>query len=439
MKDNNTIPKGFKMTELGLLPEEWDVVRLGIYCRVFGGYAFKSSDFSNEGTPIIKIGNLQDGTIIIDKRTNFYPKEKITQNLKRFILKTNDILIALTGATTGKVAVFPKDFESALLNQRVGKFDVYHENLNKLFVRFYSITKNFQEGIRGNILQSAQGNVSPKQIDNLRVPLPPLPEQKKIAAVLSTVEAAKEKAGGVIEAARELRKSLMKYLFTYGSVPVEEAENVSLKETEIGLIPEGWEVVRLRDIVKKTEQKDPKKNLKWRFKYIDVSSISRGNVKIIDYKLCQGKNAPSRAKKLVKNEDVIFATVRPTLKRLALINEKFDGEICSTAFCVLRAKENILKPLYLFYGVGRNVFIDGLGKIQRGASYPAVKDSDVKNQRIPLPPLHIQQKIAKILSTVDEKIETEENKKKALEELFKTLLNNLMTARIRVNHLRIAV
>jgi len=272
-----------------------------------------------------------------------------------------------------------------------------------------------------------------------KIPFPPLPEQKKIAVVLSAVQKAKEKTEAVIKATKELKKSLTKYLFTYGPVPVGETDSVSLKETEIGLMPEGWEVVRLGNIVKKTEQKDPRKNPKWRFKYIDVSSINRENERIIGYKSYQGKNAPSRAKKLIKNKDVIFATVRPTLKRLAIINEKLDGEICSTAFCVLRAKENIFKPLYLFYGVGRNVFMNELGKIQRGASYPSVKDSDVKNQEIPLPPLHIQRKITEILAAVDEKIETEENKKKALGELFKTLLNNLMTARIRVNHLKVAV
>jgi type I restriction enzyme S subunit len=96
---------------------------------------------------------------------------------------------------------------------------------------------------------------------------------------------------------------------------------------------------------------------------------------------------------------VIFATVRPTLRRLTLIEDDFDGEMCSTAFCVLRAKESFLSSLYLLYAVQRDLFIEELGKIQRGASYPAVTDSDVKNQILALPPLPTQQKIASILST----------------------------------------
>jgi len=180
------------------------------------------------------------------------------------------------------------------------------------------------------------------------------------------------------------------------------------KMTELGALPEEWDVVRLGDVTEKTKQKDPKKTPEWKFKYVDVSSISRGALKIAECKLCQGKDAPSRAKRLVKNKDVIFATVRPTLKRLTLINEEFDGEICSTAFCVLRATENILNPLYLFYAVQRDVFIDEFEKVQRGASYPAITDSDVKNRKIPLPPLPEQHRIAAVLSTVqDAKEKTE--------------------------------
>ncbi|MEA1997932.1 MAG: restriction endonuclease subunit S [Euryarchaeota archaeon] len=205
--------------------------------------------------------------------------------------------------------------------------------------------------------------------------------------------------------------------------------------TELGAVPEEWGVVMLGDVTEKTKQKDPRKTPEWKFKYVDVSSISRGALKIAECKLCQGKDSPSRAKRLVKNRDVIFATVRPTLKRLTFINEEFDGEICSTAFCVLRATENILNPLYLFYAVQRDVFIDEFEKVQRGASYPAITDSYVKNRKIHLPPLPTQQKIASILSTVDKKIEAEENKKIALDELFKSLLHNLMTGKIRVNRL----
>ncbi|RLG31453.1 hypothetical protein DRO03_00985 [Methanosarcinales archaeon] len=201
----------------------------------------------------------------------------------------------------------------------------------------------------------------------------------------------------------------------------------SFNMTKLGLLPDGWEVVKLGDVTEKTKQKDPRKTPEWRFKYVDVSSISRDALKIAECKLCHGKDAPSRAKKLVKRNDVIFATVRPTLKRLTLIDEEFDGEICSTAFCILRATEHILNPLYLFYAVQRDVFIDEFEKVQRGASYPAITDSDVKNQSIPLPPLPEQHRIAAVLSAVQDAKEKSGAVIVAAKSLKKSLMRHLFT------------
>jgi len=199
------------------------------------------------------------------------------------------------------------------------------------------------------------------------------------------------------------------------------------KTTEVGTLPEEWSVVGLGDVTEKTKQKDPRKTPEWRFKYVDVSSISRDALKIAECKLCRGNDAPSRAKKLVKKNDVIFATVRPTLKRLTLIDEEFDGEICSTAFCVLRAMENILSPAYLFYTIQTNAFMDELEKIQRGASYPAVTDSDIKNQKIPLPPLPEQRRIASVLSAVQDAKEKTGAVIAAAKSLKKSLMRHLFT------------
>jgi type I restriction enzyme S subunit len=180
-----------------------------------------------------------------------------------------------------------------------------------------------------------------------------------------------------------------------------------------------------------TKQKDMRKeNIE--FKYIDVSSIDRDFYKIVGFTLHKGKTSPSRARKIVKTNDVIIATVRPTLKRIALVSEDYDNEICSTAFCVLRANKDKLNPKFLYYSTQRPLFFDALESIQRGASYPAVTDSDIKKQKIAYTNLACQQEISEILSAVDSKIEQEENKKKALEELFKSMLHNLMSAKIRV-------
>ncbi|MBA7599486.1 hypothetical protein ES703_06520 [subsurface metagenome] len=272
-----------------------------------------------------------------------------------------------------------------------------------------------------------------------KIARPPLPEQKRIAYFLSTVQTAIEKAEAVIRATRELKRSLMKHLFTYGPVSIAEAEKVPLKEAEIGLVPEGWEVVKLGMVCQKTRQTDARKSPNLEFCYIDVSSISRDTLRIVGYTRHSWANAPSRARKVMRQDDVIFATVRPYLKRFAMVPMEFDQQICSTAFCVIRANPALADSCYLFYAVSDDRFVQRVTGHQRGSNYPAVTDRNVLNELIPLPPLQAQRQIAGILSNLDSKIEAEENKKRALEALFKTLLSNLMTGKIRVNSLEVPV
>ena len=416
------------MTELGPLPEEWGVARMGDYCNVHSGYAFKSQDFCEDGILVVKIGNLQNDTVVIDNRTSFFPSEKISEYLRKFILEKDNVLIALTGATTGKIAVVPEKFGGALLNQRVGKFAVFNEGLHSPFSRFYFTTKEFQEKIKENILQSAQGNVSPKQIENIRIPLPPLPEQRAIAKVLSTVQAAKEKTEAVISATKALKKSLMKHLFMYGPVSLEEAENVSLNETEIGMVPEEWEVVRLGDVVEQRKETINPEDGDW--KYVGLEHIDPGESRLKKW----GFSSEVRSSKSkFYPRDVLYGKLRPYLDKGVLAD--LEG-ICSTDIIVIKPKENLNDSL-LSYLIHKNDFRDYATSTMTGVNHPRTSWRALSQFFIPLPPLLEQQKIASILSAVDKKIEAEDNKKKALDELFKTLLNTLMTGKLRVNHLEV--
>ena len=443
MKSNNNeiLPQGYKMTELGPLPEEWEVVRLGDYCNIFSGYAFKSDDFCNDGVLVVKIGNLQNGSIVLNDKESFFPREKINDDISKFILNEGDILMALTGATTGKIALVPKSVNGALLNQRVGKFSIYNSSLYSSFAKYYFMTDEFQDTIKKNILQSAQGNISPKQIETFKLPLPPLPEQQKIAAVLSAVQEAKEKTRAVIDATKALKKSMMKHLFTYGPVPPEETENVPLKETEIGKVPEDWEVVKLGEVVREKITDGTHKTPQYienGIPFITITNLVNGK---IDFSKCRFISEEehnfliNRCKP--EKDDVLLSKVG-TLGLTAKICEK-DNFSIFVQLALIKPKKEIINSDFLTYMLN-SISIQNQIEIKSSQStmkYIGVEK--ISQLQIPLPPLPVQQKIASILSAIDAKIEAEENKKKSLEKLFKTLLHNLMTAKIRVNHLEIKV
>ncbi len=268
---------------------------------------------------------------------------------------------------------------------------------------------------------------------------PPLPEQRKIAYVLSTVQKAIEQQDKLIRTTTELKKALMQKLFTEGIRCLSGAEGSGAetrqKQTEIGPVPESWEVVELGKVCEKTKLIDPTRYPNEEFIYVDVSSVNNELFKVIEYNKIKGKDAPSRARKLIQTDDVIFATVRPTLKRIAKITEDLNNQVCSTGYCVLKPNKSKLNSEFLYQYLQTDDFIARIEKLQRGASYPAVRDSDVKGVKIPLPKYDEQILIGNYLKTLDQKKSLASSKKQTLTALFKTLLHELMTGQRRVHEI----
>lgn len=182
-------------------------------------------------------------------------------------------------------------------------------------------------------------------------------------------------------------------------------------------MPEGWRTFPLQSLCLKTEFTDPTKRPHQSFRYIDVTAVSNGLWKIVNSTEHTGSTAPSRARKLVKASDVIFATVRPTLRRVAMVPDYLDGQVVSTAFCVIRAKPTLADARFIYYSLLTDEFLDRIGNMQRGASYPAVTDGDVLRQEILVPPFPEQLAIATVLSKIQATVEVQEKIVAKLKEL----------------------
>lgn len=422
----------FKLTEIGPLPKEWDITRLGEFVE-----EVREKNKSNFQYPVFTVSN-QYGFVLSDE---FFDKRVYSKKLNTYkIVRSDYFAYNPYRVNVGSLALL--DQEVGLVSPAYVVFRVSKpEHLYPPFLYRLIKSPRYLDEIRRIAMSrgSVRRSLSFRDLSDFQIPLPQLAEQRKIAYFLSTVQTAIEKTEALIRATRELKKSLTKHLFTYGPVTIDQAENMPLKETEIGLVPEGWDVIRLGMVCQKTRQTDPRKNHNLDFCYVDVSSISRNTLRIAGCTRYSGANAPSRARKVIRQDDVIFATVRPYLKRFAIVPMEFDQQICSTAFCVIRANPALADSCYLFYAVSEGRFVRRVTDHQRGSNYPAVTDKDVLNELISLPPLQVQKQIAGILSNLDSKIEAEENKKRAREALFKTLLTRLMNGKIRVKSLEVPV
>jgi restriction endonuclease S subunit len=163
-------------------------------------------------------------------------------------------------------------------------------------------------------------------------------------------------------------------------------------------LPEGWVWTTIGEVTQSIGKIQPKETPEWQFTYLDISSIDNQAYRIAEPKTYYGSDAPSRAQQPVKAGDVLFSTVRTYLKNIALVPDIYDGQIASTGFSVLRSQSVIL-PKYLFYYSLTDDFLNALSKLQRGTSYPAVRDGDVRAQSIPLAPLPEQHRIVDVIET----------------------------------------
>lgn len=192
-------------------------------------------------------------------------------------------------------------------------------------------------------------------------------------------------------------------------------------------LPPGWKVVKLGEICIKTKTRNPSKKPDEIFTYIDVSSICNNSFRITETKNILGKDAPSRARQIIYKNDVIFATVRPTLKRVALIPSELDDQICSTGFCVLRSNPEYLDSSYLYFYLLTNNINRRVESLQKGATYPAINNSDLFEQEIPLPPLPEQKSIAHTLRTIQKAKETRQRELELERERKAALMEYLFT------------
>ncbi len=175
-----------------------------------------------------------------------------------------------------------------------------------------------------------------------------------------------------------------------------------LKELIEELCPDGVEYKYIRDCTLKVNNIRWKEHPKEVYQYIDLTSVDRETHDIYGTEEITSENAPSRAQQIVLEGDVLLGATRPMLKRYCLINEKYDGGICSTGFCVLRPNEKLILSGWMYHIISSTEFFAYVENHQKGSSYPVITDADVKSFRIPVPPLDIQREIVRILDAFTE-------------------------------------
>lgn len=287
-------------------------------------------------------------------------------------------------------------------------------------------------GLGGGLRQSLRFD------DFKRFPLlvPPPHEQNLISRYLdnktSQIDSLIEKIEQKIELLKEQRTSLINQCVTKGLNPDVEMKDSGVEW--IGEIPKHWDLKKLKYIVSYntealTDQTDPS----YEFTYIEI-----GDVDYIDGISYKSKtvfsDSPSRARRVLRNGDVIISTVRTYLRAIGFIDRE-DDLIGSTGFCVLRSSKEV-SGKYLSYAVRSEWFISDVISNSEGVSYPAINSSDLVNLKITLPPLNEQIKIEKMLNVeierFDDLISKETKRIELLKEYRQSLISNAVTGKVKI-------
>ena len=191
--------------------DKYSQTKLEKYASILGGYAFSSDSFINEGVPVVKIKNIVEGSISIEEKSN-YVDVKIANMANKYLLYSGDILIAMTGATLGKIGVVQNTYDRALLNQRVGKFEL-KEGVNKFYMYGILDSQHFLRELNKYIGEGAQGNISAEDISKTQVPYLTIEETNHFGGKFHRFSSALKEVKMKLQSSRSLQKSLINQIF----------------------------------------------------------------------------------------------------------------------------------------------------------------------------------------------------------------------------------
>ena len=380
-------------------------VRLGELCRIQGGYAFKSNQFQKNNIPIIRIGNIQENKVLIDNDI-CYTKEFLNSH-PEFEIKNGDLLIAMSGATVGKVGIYSSK-ESALLNQRVGKF-VITDKIESRYLYFLLLSPLFEKFILNNAFGCAQPNISNKQIEKFRFYKYSIEKQREIANKLDKVQ----EIIGLRKKQKEELDKLIKLQFVemFGTI-YDNKNNYKIKQ-----LKEVFSIIKDGTHSTPTYTEDKINGIKFlSAKDVASGTINWNNIKYIPADL---HNELSKRVKPQKNDILLAKNGTTGICAKVDKDEVFDIYV---SLALLRANEGYSID-YLVQAINNDMTKEQFDRSLKGVGVPNLHLGEIEKTKIIVPPIELQNQFAEIVKQINKQKFIIEKTLKETEELQESLMN----------------
>lgn len=403
------------------LPPSWSVKTVGDIGSYLNGFPFKPTQWRSEGLPIIRIQNLNDR----NKPFNYYDGEVPD----KYRIRDGDILISWSAS----LGTYRWNRGDAWLNQHIFKATPNLKELSDEF--FYWVMVHGIERIAGNARGSTMKHVTGKEFGNSQIALPPLLEQKKIAHILSTVQRAIEAQERIIQTTTELKKALMHKLFTEG------LRHEPQKQTEIGPVPESWEVCKVSDVAKIQSGGTPTRETAENWRGGTIPWVKTGEINYCVINDTEEKITPiglaNSAARLFPKGTLLMAMYGQGITRGRVGLLGIDAATNQACASITPTDKKRVSSVFLYYFF--EFHYEDLRKLGHGANQRNMNAALIRSFPLAYPKPDEQAAVVSALESLDKKRALHEHKKTQLQDLFRTLLHELMTAKTRVHELEIAV
>ena len=407
------------------VPSSWEWCKLEDIAYVASGSTPNKDSFVPNGIPYIKMYNLRNQKIDFDFKPQYIKEDVHNGKLQRSRTEIGDLIMNIVGPPLGKLAIIPHSLPQANFNQAAVLIRplLYKEVLvNYLFYYLSEMSEIDSISTKGS---AGQVNISLTQSQNMRIPLPPLAEQKRIiveierwCALIEIIENRKTDLQTTIKQAKSKILDLAIHGKLVPQAPNDEPSSALLKRInpnaeitcdngQYGKLPNNWCLTKGSSIFRQMKSTKPYGKT---FIYVDIDSIDNKTNTISSIKELQTINAPSRASRYTEKGDVVFSMVRPYLRNIAKIT--MPNCIASTGFYVC-SPYGCMNKDFCYYMMLSSYVVDGLNQYMKGDNSPSITRGHIDNWVFPLPPLLEQQRIVAKIEELFSRLDSIQNQLEA--------------------------
>jgi len=358
------------------------------------------------------------GKGVLNKRTVMGTELKMKEYQ---LLNKNQLIWCKVDTRNGAFGISTENNIGSVVSTNMHVTNINEKIAYPKYIKYLFLSKNIQDIIENKSTGSTNRRyLKINGLFEIEIPLPPLSEQLTIVEKL-------EKATTKLKQIKQLRAESLKETEMLKSGFIDKILNELKTKNGSVLISKSKLQINPENINPINEFKNNE------FIYIDIASVEQETSYILEYKKILGINAPSRARRLMRANDVVLSSVRPNLKKCFIVDSKLDNQVCSTGFIVFRFDENYCNPTFLKLQFLSDWFINQCMESVTGGHYPALNDNNLQKLELVILPIEIQNQIVNEIENFNKKLESIKNLQQQTEAEITAMEKSILNKYIQTN------